>query len=147
MQELSFFLQHKGNSAFGLPCWFQWTSLFIYPTSPICYWWISVTGWEKKEDGKPCVTSMTIICWKKIHLPLKRSFCKRPENINDTCWLWENTQVIALSHSFDILFPPAVLLCKLTIVKWGPLGGVSMSLVWISSTAIMHYWGEGKAVL
>jgi len=42
---------------------------------------------KEKEDGKPCVTSVTIILFQEIfrrksHPPLNRSFCQRPENIN-----------------------------------------------------------------
>ena len=44
------------------------------------------TGQERKEDGKPCVTSVTIILFEitfgKNSLPFKRSFCRRPENID-----------------------------------------------------------------
>ena len=43
-------------------------------------------GQERKDDGKPGVTSVaTTICFNisfKLHHPLNRSFCKRPENIN-----------------------------------------------------------------
>ena len=39
------------------------------------------------RDGKPSVTSVTIVLLKllsaKLHLSLNRSFCERPENIND----------------------------------------------------------------
>ena len=45
-------------------------------------------GQERKDDGKPCVTSMTIILFEKTfcqtsHIfPLNRSFCRRAKNIN-----------------------------------------------------------------
>ena len=32
-----------------------------------------------KEDGKPCLTSVTIILFEKLETG---HFCKRPENIN-----------------------------------------------------------------
>ena len=44
------------------------------------------TGRERKEDGKPCVTSVTIILFEitfrqtLLSNVLSRSFCKRPEN-------------------------------------------------------------------
>ena len=43
------------------------------------------TAREIKEEGKPCVTSVTIILLEttvsKFHFLLNRSFCKGPENI------------------------------------------------------------------
>ena len=41
---------------------------------------------SEKQDGKPCVTSLTIFGFKKTfakrHPPLNRSLCQRPENNN-----------------------------------------------------------------
>ena len=37
------------------------------------------TGWERKEDGKLCVTSVTIILFQKR---FRRTFLNRSENIN-----------------------------------------------------------------
>ena len=56
--------------------------------SPLCM--ISdtyTTGRKRKEDSKPCVTSVIIILFEitfcqAINLPLNKSFCKRPENFN-----------------------------------------------------------------
>ena len=44
-------------------------------------------GQERKDDGKPCVTSVTIILSEKTfrqtsHIPLNRSFCRRAKKIN-----------------------------------------------------------------
>ena len=39
------------------------------------------TGWERKEDGKPCVTSVTIILFEKRFAEL-HPFLNRSENIN-----------------------------------------------------------------
>ena len=44
-------------------------------------------GQERKDDDKPCVTSVTIILFEKTfhqtsHIPLHRSFCRRAKNIN-----------------------------------------------------------------
>lgn len=58
------------------------------------------TGEGRRRQN--CVTSVTNVCLKKLfanlHLPLNISFFfKRPENINVTRRLLQNTQVIALS--------------------------------------------------
>ena len=52
-----------------------------------------------KKDRKPCVTSLTIILFETIHLPLNGSFYKRPKH-SYAKWRWQqNTQVIALLHA------------------------------------------------
>ena len=44
------------------------------------------TGRERKDDGKPCVTSVTLTLFKKTFLQtspcFKQVFRKRPENTN-----------------------------------------------------------------
>ena len=56
----------------------------------------NATGRERKEDGKPCVTSVTIILLRQLYFPLNRSFCKGPENIGVKRRSRQNTQVTAL---------------------------------------------------
>ena len=47
---------------------------------------VDATGRQSEEDGKPCVTGVTIILFEvdfaKLHFSLNRSCCKGPENIN-----------------------------------------------------------------
>ena len=46
---------------------------------------VDATGRQSEEDGKPCVTGVTIILFEvhfaKLHFSLNRSCCKGPENI------------------------------------------------------------------
>ena len=67
------------------------------------------TGRGRKEDGKPFVTSVTIIfflkqVFAKLHFRLKRSFCKDPENIAVKTKRASNSPVLFVTHrSFAVL--------------------------------------------
>ena len=102
--------------------------------------WTYATGRERKEDGKPCVTSVTILFEKTLRqtsLSFKQMFLQRPENINVKWGSRHNTQVIALSRLSHKRFCrpllSAVLLRKLTIIyptEEKNLIGTSSILAW-----------------
>ena len=89
--------------------------------------WTYATGRERKEDGKPCVTNVTIILFeitlRQTSLSFKQMFLQRPENINVLWGSRHNKQVTALSCAFCRPLMSAVLLRKLTNVphEWSPI--------------------------
>ena len=52
----------------------------------ICELTLYATGQERKDDSKPCVTSVTIILFEnpsaKLHIPLRIFFCRGAKNID-----------------------------------------------------------------
>lgn len=59
----------------------------------------NATGQQRKENGQLRVTLILFLKKSsKLHLPLNRSFCKRPEHSKVKWRSRQNTQVMAVSH-------------------------------------------------
>ena len=88
----------------------------------LCCYYVSeyATGKERKEDGKPCVTSVTIILFEITlrHFPLNRCFCKDQK----TLMLSEDhditAQLIALSRLSHTSVLPFSSFCRVSLLTY-----------------------------